>query len=249
MKKQNVVQTTSRRQEQGDKLIQLASNIDTHVVSDRLAAFTEVHRSYVALQHKVEEAMHRHLQEINNLSSESNVLNDRIDDVAVALVVERRQLRTPFAAYTPASPSVIKQMPPNKRQRIALNLVAAMRADVTLSSATLAAVTALEEAAIKFANLLGPLTKIEGEVVAARHERDREGRRWDKALKALRISARLAADDGFDTVYATLFATTGKSRPTNTAESGQAATGDTITPAEATTPSDTSDVPATTKAA
>lgn len=243
MKKQNVIQTYSRRKEQGDKLLQLAGTIDTRAVADRLAAFAEAHRVFVALQRKVEDATQRHLQETNSLSGESDALNVRIDDVAVALIVERRQLQTPFAIYKAPSPSVLKRLPPVKRQRIALNLVAAMRAGITLTPATLAAVTTLEEAALKFANLLGPLTNAEGEVVAARHDRDREGRRWDKALKALRLSAKLAAEDGVGSIYAALFPTAGKSRTGSSEETA------TPTNPTAASPADTQDTTDTPKAA
>ncbi len=205
MKRRHIAQIGSRRQVLGDALIDRAAAIDTAAVADRLATFTAVHRGFVALQQRVASLQLRTNEGLARADRVAARLDARIDDLAVAMVVERRPLRFPFARYTSETPYSLKQRTRQDKPAVVLGLGATMRADHSLSPKTLAVIDAAEAAARELALVVDSLTRLEGELRAALHDRDQQAAQWDNALAALKISARLAARDGAGAIQATLF--------------------------------------------
>lgn len=195
----------SRRQQVGNAVLHAASVVETRAVAKRLAAFTEAHAVYEEAQTAVDAAQAQRRDVRRNMADSSTALEHAIDELAFALVVDRRPRMNPFSAYDVPSPSALKESSLADRLRAAPAVVAAVVADETLSDSSHKAAEALGLQVDALAAATEPLASAEVTLRTARLTRDRVGREWDRALHNLKRDVRIAADEGAEDLYELLF--------------------------------------------
>lgn len=195
----------ANRLEMGDAILAAARMVDTKVITPRVTAFSNAHRSYSVAQRKVEtvEGQLREAQAKLVLCDAEQ--DETVDGLTRALIYEGQPRGNPFAAFGISPPSLVKKLPYPDEVKTIHQLVAAVQRCKTVSQASRGAARAAQQAAQSMEAGLLPIAKLEANLRRARHERDTVGQSWDTALAGLRRGARAAIDDGAPGLYTALF--------------------------------------------
>jgi hypothetical protein len=186
----------------GAAILAAARTADTQLIKDRLAAFEQVQQRYAHAHAKVEEV------EVELTKAQGQFRVDQqavVDALARALVADGQPLRNPFAPFGTARMGALIHMPPADAAKALPELLVAIRRSKVVGKPTLQAVQNAAKVASDMEQAVAHLEKLGTAVRDARSSRDAVAPAWEAALGALRRGARAAADDGAQTLYATLF--------------------------------------------
>lgn len=205
-------QAADPRLKRGAAVLAAAEAVDTRPVAERVRAFRDAHRAYGEAEGKVDEAEARLAAEKLTLAQIGASHDAAVEALACSLVNEGQPRLNPFAAFGAATPGDIKRLAPEDAAHAVRTLLVGLASRSGLSAATLQAGARLEQATRQVEAALPPLKALQDELRAARNISDAVGRRYDKALSALRYAARAAAVSGTPEIHATLFPTPARTR-------------------------------------
>jgi hypothetical protein len=189
----------------GASVLAAARALDTRLVKDGLARFQQAHRDYVDAQRKVDaaqSALDAARARVLGLHADQD---DAVETLARRLYVDGYPRKNPFTAFAAPSASTIARMAVADGVEAIGRLVAAVLRRERIGKDTAQAAQSALAAARAVEQAVASVAKLQDSDREARATRDAIGRGWESALRALRLRAHAAADEGAPQLYATLF--------------------------------------------
>ncbi|MEO8604659.1 MAG: hypothetical protein ABI629_18975 [bacterium] len=205
-------QAEHARVKQGAAVLAAAEAIGTKPVAEPLRVFRDAYRAYAESEGKVDETAARLATEKLSLRQIGAAHDAAVEALARSLVTDGEPRVNPFGAFGAETPGDIKRMAPAEAAQAVRTLLAGLASHTSLSAATLQAGARVEQATQQVEAALLPFKTRQDQVRAARKMSDAVGRRYDKALSALRYATRAVAVSGAPEIYATLFPTVARIR-------------------------------------
>lgn len=198
----------SSRMAGGEHVLEAASSLDSNekkAIAVRLTAFSKVHGQYAAAHAAVEKADQAVRAQQAKVAELDVTQDECVDALATDAVADGMPRLAPFKALKFKSPSVIKAMGNVDEAKEALSLAAAVMKRKSKMPASQKAANALAKAAKAVLAAAKPIEGLIKKRKAAMSRRDALEQGWEKALAAMKRTARAAADDGHVGLYSALF--------------------------------------------